>query len=85
MYLQAKTWNKRPSELLGIEDRYVAFCLDSAIAELGWYIEDELDKVQSKTEKGRKAAREAKLRALLSDKPQTKKFADPMDLLKPKS
>lgn len=81
MYVQAKTWGVRPSDLLGIEDRYEAFCLDSAVAEFGAHVEEELDKVKGKNEKARRGAREAKLRTLLSDKSETKKFADPVTML----
>lgn len=81
MFLQAQTWRVRPSQLLDVQDSYAAFCIDSAIWELGTHIEGELDKVKGRSERSVQAGREAKLKALLSDKPETKQFADPMAML----
>lgn len=81
MYLQAKQWSSRPSEILDVQDPYAAFCLDSAIWEFGTYVESELESVKGKNEKQRQAGREARLKSLLSDSPDTKKFADPMAML----
>lgn len=51
IYLLAKVWEVRASELLGIEDAYTAYCFDEAVAEVGTTIAAELDKVEGKNQK----------------------------------
>lgn len=74
----------RPSELLGLESgSYEAYCLDQAIGYLGSVVEQELDKVGRKPEKGEKkqqAARERLLAKYMAEGDQNKiakQFADP--------
>lgn len=43
----AQTWRVRPSELMGVEDSYHAYCLDQAIASLGNGIRGRLDSLGS--------------------------------------
>lgn len=51
LYRQATTWRTRPSDLLAIEDRYVAYCLDEAVAMFGNALTGELESVHEKTAK----------------------------------
>jgi len=44
VYQQAKTWGQRPSQLLGIDDPYTAFCVDEAVWMWGNHVESELNK-----------------------------------------
>lgn len=48
LFQHAKTWNCRPSSLLGVVGVYEAFCLDEAVAIYGHYIEAQLDKITGK-------------------------------------
>jgi hypothetical protein len=81
VYTTAKTYSCRPSELLGIDDTYVAYCLDNAVAEFGAYVSNELEKVEGKTAKSTSKKREAKLKQLLTDR-ETARFADPAKIFK---
>lgn len=79
--MDAKTWSCRPSDLLGIEDDYVAYCLDQAVGYVGRTIEAELEKAGS----GAKNEEEAEWKRKLvldrylgeEDKPQRGLYADP--------
>jgi hypothetical protein len=51
LYLTAKTFTVRPSELLDVSDRYAAYCLDTAVGEFGRTLEAELKKIEAKTQK----------------------------------
>jgi hypothetical protein len=51
IHLASKEYNCRPSDLLAIEDRYAAYCLDTAVAEFGRALENELSAVKGKTDK----------------------------------
>jgi len=42
LYNTAKTWSLPPSQLMGLEEEFDAFCLDEAIAALGNGIENRL-------------------------------------------
>lgn len=55
LYRLAKACFCRPSDLLGVEDRYTAFCLDEAIILWGETLEAELERVTEKA-KSRKSA-----------------------------
>lgn len=81
--MQARKWEVRPSNLLGIQDPYVAFCLDEAVYELASWIEDELEKVEDRGKKRdpkkTAAKKRARLEFLLTGKIE-KQFADPMRL-----
>lgn len=65
LFNTAKMWSKRPSELLAIEDNYVAYCFDEAVATWGTYIVNELDKITGKTDKEINRKRYNKLLQLL--------------------
>lgn len=79
LYLDAKTWSCRPSELLRLSDAYTSYCLDSAVAYFGRSVEAELDGVEAKTAAEGKQKRMRVLNRFLSDddKPQPGTFADP--------
>jgi hypothetical protein len=47
-YLAAQTWNKRPSELLGIVDPYAAYCFDEACGLWGSTISNEMSEVEGR-------------------------------------
>ena len=86
LFSNARTWRCRPSELLNIEDDYVAYCLDEAIGYFGTQLEYELDKVSSgKESKGERAAkqkRQAVLDRVLGKNADKPRFADPAVLMK---
>lgn len=83
--MDAKTWNCRPSDLLDIEDGYVAYCLDQAVGYFGRHLEAELEKAGS----GAKNDQEAEWKRKLvmdrymsdNDKPQRGLFADPAAMM----
>lgn len=77
LYVQAKEWVVRPSQLLGISDLYVAYCLDEACFTFGSYITGELEKVEGKKQKDVETKRKRLLKALLSDNPDAR-FATPV-------
>jgi hypothetical protein len=45
LYNQAKDWGQQPADLLGIQDDYVAFCVNEAVYYCGNYINNELEKI----------------------------------------
>jgi hypothetical protein len=46
IFSQAKQFNRAPSDILRIEDDYVAYCLDEAIWWFGTYVESEVAAAQ---------------------------------------
>lgn len=62
LYRLAKTLRTRPSELVGLEDPYVAYCLDEAVMVFGDHVTTELEKVE-----GKKKERERKQRQKLGE------------------
>lgn len=78
----AKQWRARPSELLVINDPYVAWCVDEAVLEFGTAVEDAVQEEYENT-KGSKAlkngAAENALRRMLGVE---EKFRDPIDFIK---
>jgi hypothetical protein len=84
LYLQAKTWGTRPSQLLGILNDYEAFCLDQAIHFFGSQVDAELSKVQPKAGESQASTRAKTmgvLRRMLDPEGKTKdvpgQYADP--------
>ncbi len=73
-YLEAKTWNNRPSSLIAIEDEYTAYCFDQAVAVFGNVVSNELESVEGKTKKSVTQKRNRILDKYLGIKP---KFMDP--------
>lgn len=72
MFLEAKTWQKTPSELFNIDDRYVAYCLDEAVAMIGNWITHELESITGKNQRQTEARREQALKRLLGNHPRFK-------------
>lgn len=85
LFVEAKTWNCRPSELMAIQDDYVAYCLDQAVGHFGRTVEAELDKVEGKTAEERTHKRQRVLERFLDledQKPSRGQFADPAAMFK---
>jgi hypothetical protein len=79
-FVDAKTWNCRPSDLLAITDDYVAFCLDQAVGYFGRVVEADLEAVEGKTDAERNQKRDRVLQKYIGDKdekPRRGQFADP--------
>lgn len=51
LYQTAKSFMVRPSELLNVQDRYAAYCLDNACGEFGRSLENELSNIEGKNKK----------------------------------
>lgn len=49
LFQKAKTFRSRPSELLGVSDAFVAYCLDSAVYTFGRSLESELESIEGKS------------------------------------
>lgn len=78
LYSQSKQWNKAPSEILHIENTYVAYCLDEAIWWFGNYVESEVKKAsaskgKSDNEKKQKHRADLAFARIMGSKP---KFAN---------
>lgn len=85
--MDAKTWGCRPSELLAIEDDYVAYCLDQAVGYFGRSVEAELEKAgaNAKNESDATWKRQQALDRFIGDednKPRRGSFADPAAMFK---
>ena len=80
VFQMAKTYQERPSTLLGVTDEYSAFVLDRAVTEFGWFVEEELEKVQGKTSKQKAKNRQERLRKLTQEEGAPSKFADPAEM-----
>lgn len=84
--MDAKTWNCRPSDLLAIEDSYVAYCLDQAVGFFGRHLDAELEKVGSdaKNDEEAKWKRQQILDKYFEEedkKPRPGRFADPAGMM----
>lgn len=79
--MEAQLWRVRPSELVGIEDPYAAYCFDQAVGEFGSYVKHELEKIEGKNAKAVEGKRKVRLQALLSADPKAK-FAQPVVTVK---
>lgn len=78
LYAQSKQWTKAPSEILRIENDYVAYCLDEAIWWFGNYVEDEVAKAsksrgKNDTERKQQMRANSKFRQILG---QPMQFAE---------
>lgn len=47
----AKTYKTRPSEFIGLDDTFAAFCLDRAVYDYGSAVEAALGEVEGKNKK----------------------------------
>lgn len=78
LFNQATTWKCRPSELLAIDDEYVAYCIDQVVFHVGMTIKGDLDGVEGKNSQEINAKREHVLNKYFSDEDTTaKQYADP--------
>lgn len=77
LYVEAQLWRVRPSELMGIEDTYHAYCFDQAVGEFGSFVKHELEAIEGKNAKAVEGKRRLRLTALLSDDPKAR-FAQPV-------
>lgn len=85
LYNHAKTWHVRPSALLALDDSYVAYCLDEAVAYLGRTIDGELHGVEGDTQADRNRNAQLVLDSYFGEpenKPRPGMFADPALLFK---
>ena len=81
LYQLAQACSCRPSDLLGVENTYAAFCLDEAIILYGNALQNELDRVSNnaKTEKAAEGRRQLVLEKWLNSEPgNNKRFASPV-------
>lgn len=69
LFRQAETFSCRPSELLGIEDAYLAYCIDGAVYEFGVTLKNELESIEGKSKQEIKNKQDRLLRKWL-DLPQ---------------
>jgi hypothetical protein len=82
--VEATTWNCRPSDLVNLDDDYLAYCLDQAVGYVGRAIQAELDKVEAKTESEAERKRKLVFERFFGDtqKPSRGLYADPAAMLK---
>lgn len=71
-------WNVRPSQLLGIDDDYLAYCIDEAVGEYGSFVRGELEQVEGKNAKEVQGRRELVLRRLLTAEKEADLYATPV-------
>jgi hypothetical protein len=82
LYQLSKTWQTRPSSLVDIEDTYVAYCLDQAVATWGGFVETELGKVEGKNSQDIESKQRAILTRLLGGDEEESargRFRDPAE------
>ncbi len=66
----AKEWQSRPSDLLAVKDRYVAYCLDEALSHFGKEVEEAMQNVKGKTEAIKRGKAENVLRSYMGLDPK---------------
>jgi hypothetical protein len=83
LYREADDWKTTPANLLGVDDDYVAYCLNQAVNYFGKSVEEKMDKAASnaKNEKSANAARQRALKRIL-EPAGTGQFMDPAALFK---
>lgn len=91
----ARTFHVRPSELLGVRDSFLAFCIDRAVWTFGTAVDTDMDAAQNDRRLGDNPKREVLIKARetvflqymningdeTSPSP-TGRFADPMDAIR---
>lgn len=82
--MEAQLWRVRPSDMMGIEDPYTAFCFDQAVGEFGSYVRHEVQSIDGKNAKAVEGKRRLRLKALL-DEDSKAKFAQPVATMKAES
>jgi hypothetical protein len=88
MWKRSQAFHCRPSELLGLEDKLIAYFFDRGIWFFGSHVESEVDKAGEGAARGVKSkgnrealvngARQRALDKLLDGKTAKSKFRDPM-------
>lgn len=73
----SRTYKCRPSELIGIEGSWEAFCFDSAINTFGGHVQNEIDSINEKTASATRRKREAILRRYVPELAKARQFRDP--------
>lgn len=51
LYRRSQSFSCRPSDLLGLDDPYAAWCLDAACYDFGSALESEISRVEGKNQK----------------------------------
>lgn len=74
LHREAKAYGCRPSELLGVSDAFMAYCLDNAVFSFGDALEIELESQSGKTSEEVKRKKERVLRDWLG---LPKKYRNP--------
>lgn len=62
LWLQSEKWRTLPSDILSIEDAYVAYCINEAVFWFGTEVERRVDKAREskgKTDTGKKQEQRA--------------------------
>ena len=79
VWLQAKQFSCRPSEILGVDDQPMAFYFDRAVFTFGQALETELDKAGESRGKTKKTAGQVALarQQVIARWLGAQKFADP--------
>lgn len=78
LYLLAKNWKCRPSELVGLSNTYEAYCLDEAVSRWGTWVEGELNGVKAKSEKATQYKQQLLFNRIFDDELETsQKHRDP--------
>lgn len=83
LWQKAKALGQRPSTLLGVENDYVAYCLDEAVVYFGMSLENMLESAGRKPSKEERRATQARERLIEKifdegkEKTKGSGFADP--------
>lgn len=79
LYNDATTWGCTPADYIGVDDEYLAFCLNQAVAYAGKFIENAMEEAagKAKTTKAAQAARDRVLKKYLSKPGERSQFMDP--------
>jgi hypothetical protein len=75
VYQLGKALGVRPSELLGVDDPYAAFCLDRAVIYFGSTLDAALAKAEGESKNAKQAA--SKQQMVLNKYLGIRKFRDP--------
>lgn len=79
LYIQAKEWGQRPSDLLFIDDAFVSFCVNEAVHAFGEAIEVELNSLKKGKSENDEAfnRRRRQLFLKLIEAPDEQRFSSP--------
>lgn len=68
-------WSTRPSELLGLDDPYVGWCIDEAVYSWGNFVESQMDEAVASAQRGK-----GKRKKIDENKIRQQKLAQLLDL-----